>query len=137
MLNSKARLPYMILLAAASLLLLAYAAFAGTGADPGGSDDPLVTQSYVDMYTQWQVGDLKAGQVFKGHAGTELIVRRGQSVVMDSTTNGIPDLTAGVDLRAGDVVPLNHLLLIPKKDGRGVRALSPLVIMYRGGADIR
>lgn len=137
MLKGKAKLSSLILLAAVALSLLAYTAFAGTDGDPGGSSDPLVTQSYVDQYTQWKVTDLKAGQVLKGRAGTELIVRRGQATVVDNTTNGIPDVTAGVDIRANDAAPLNHLLVIPREDGRGIKAMSPVVVMYRGGAVIQ
>lgn len=111
-------------------------AFAGN-ADPGSSADPLVTQSYVDQYVQWTIADMKTGQVFEGKAGTELLLRRGDAVVIDSTGNGIPDLTGGVDLKARERVPLNHLLLIPRDDGRGFIATGSVVVMYRGEAVIR
>jgi hypothetical protein len=111
-------------------------AFAGD-ADPGGSGDPLVTQSYVDQYVHWEVADLKAGQVLRGKAGTELIVRRGQAVVVDSSGNGIPDVTAGADIAANNNVPLNHLLIIPREDGRGIKVTDFAVVMYRGGAIIK
>ncbi|HOV80711.1 MAG TPA: hypothetical protein PK728_11520 [Bacillota bacterium] len=133
---NKVRLSSLVLLAAAGLFLLAYAAFAADGGT-GGSGDPLVTRSYVDQYTQWKVADLKTGQVLQGRAGTELIVRRGRAVAVDSTANGIPDVTEGADIRAGEAVPLNHLLVIPREDGRGIRALSAVVVMYRGGAVIK
>ncbi|BAF60958.1 MAG: hypothetical protein HPY89_05220 [Pelotomaculum sp.] len=133
---NKAKTAIMLLIAGAVLSLLGYAAFAGDG-EPGGSGDPLVTQSYVDQYVQWRVAELKSGQVLKGGAGTEIIVRRGQAAVVDSTGNGIPDLTAGADIYGGSTVPVNHLLLVPREDGRGVKALSPVVVMYRGEATIR
>ncbi len=118
-------------------LFLVYAAFAGTESEPGGSGDPLVTQSYVDQYVQWKVVELEKGQVLKGQAGTELIVRRGQALVVDPVGNGIPDLTSGTDISAGSSVPVNHLLLIPREDGRGIRTTSEVVAMYRGGAMIQ
>jgi hypothetical protein len=118
-------------------LSLAYAAFAATGSDPGGSGDPLVAQSYVDQYVQWNVAELDAGQVLTGRAGTEIIVRRGQAVVIDPAGNGIPDITAGVDIYAGSTTPNNHLLIIPRDDGRAVGAKSDIVVMYRGGASIQ
>ncbi|MDD4170585.1 MAG: hypothetical protein PHD36_10120 [Desulfotomaculaceae bacterium] len=117
--------------------ILSYTAFAGTNDEPGGSNDPLVTRSYVDQYVQWTIEELKIGQVLKAQAGTELIVRRGQAVIVDPTGNGIPDITAGADIRAGAQAPVNHLLLVPRDDGRGVKALSPVVIMYRGGALVK
>lgn len=126
----------LVLLAAASLFVV-YTAFAGADSDPGTSGDPLVTQSYVDRYVRWEVAELETGQVLKGYAGTEIIVRRGQTVVIDPVGNGIPDLTAGTDIFAGSPVPNNHLLLIPRDDGRAVGAKSAVVVMYRGGATVR
>lgn len=131
---NRVKIAVMALIAAVALSLLCYAAFAGTDGEPGGSGDPLVTRSYVDQYIQWKVADLKAGQVLKGRAGSEFILRRGQAVVVDTTGNGIPDVTGGADIYAGDRVPMNHLLVIPREDGRGIKALSPVVVMYRGGA---
>lgn len=129
--------PAVVILAFVLVLALwGFTAFAGD-ADPGGSGDPLVTQSYVDQYVQWEVADLKAGQVLKGKAGTELIVRRGQAVVVDSSGNGIPDVTAGGDIAVNNKVPLNHLLIIPREDGRGIKVTDFAVVMYRGGATIK
>lgn len=125
-----------VLLIAAGLFIV-YTAFAGAESDPGGSGDPLVTQSYVDQYVQWKVAELGTGQVLKGHAGTEIIVRRGQAVVIDPVGNGIPDLTSGADIFAGSTVPNNHLLVIPREDGRSVGARSAVVVMYRGGATVQ
>lgn len=132
----KVKVTVVVLLVTAALFV-GYAAFAGTESEPGGSGDPLVTQSYVDQYVQWKVVELKAGQVLTGRAGTELIVRRGQASVIDPVGNGIPDVTSGVDINAGNVVPINHLLVIPREDGRGIKAVSPVVAMYRGGALIQ
>lgn len=134
---SKTKISVIALFAAAALSLLGYAAFAGADGEPGGSGDPLVTQSYVDQYVQWKVADLKPGQVLTGRAGSEFIVRRGQAVAVDATGNGIPDVTAGADIYSGNAVPLNHLLVFPREDGRGIKALAPVVVMYRGGAVVR
>ncbi len=85
----------------AMALFLVYTAFAGTESEPGGSGDPLVSQSYVDQYVQWNVVELNQGQVLKGQAGLELIVRRGQALVVDPVGNGIPILPAGRTLAPG------------------------------------
>lgn len=133
---NRGKISVVILLSALVISLLGYTAFAGTG-EPGGSGDPLVTQSYVDQYVQWKVADLKTGQVLKGSAGSEFILRRGQAAVVDTTSNGIPDITAGVDINAGSPVTMNHLLVIPRDDGRGIKAVAPAVVMYRGGASVQ
>ncbi len=64
--------------------------------------------------------------------GSELIVRRGDSVVIDPTGNALPDLTDGLDLPQGAPVPLNHLLLCPKEDGRGILAMGTITVMIKG-----
>ncbi len=135
--TTKVKIMAMTLIAAAILLLLGYAAFAGVDSEPGGSGDPLVTQSYVDQYIQWKVTELKAGQVLNGSAGAEFILRRGQAVVVDVTGNGIPDVTAGADIFAGGAAPFNHLLIIPREDGRGIKAQSTVFVMHRGGATVQ
>ncbi len=136
MILNRNRAIILVLLAAASLFVV-YSAFAGADGDPGGSGDPLVTQSYVDRYVQWEVVELERGQVLNSQAGTEIIIRRGEAVVIDPVGNGIPDLTAGADIFAGSSVPNNHLLLVPRDDGRAVGAKSAVVLMYRGGATVR
>lgn len=137
MIVNKRRIAFIVTLAVIIVSILGYSAFAGTDDEPGGSNDPLVTQSYVDQYMQWKVADLKTGQVLQCRAGTEFIPRRGQAVVVDTIGNGIPDVTAGEDIYAGSVAPLNHLLIVPRDDGRGVKAKSPAVVMYRGEVTIR
>jgi hypothetical protein len=124
-------------LAVIVISILGYSAFAGTDDEPGGSNDPLVTQSYVDQYVQWKVAELKTGQVLLGHSGAEFIHRRGQAVIVDPTGNGIPDVSAGADIHEGSTVPVNHLLVIPRDDGRGIKARSPAVVMYRGGVTVK
>lgn len=121
----------------AVLSLLALAAFAGTDSGPGTNADPLVTQSYVDGKMSWEVAELRAGQELTGQAGSEFIVRRGNALVIDRTGNGVPDLTAGADIFNGQRADLNHLLIFPKDDGRGVRAVDFAVVMYRGGSKQR
>lgn len=137
--------------AAVLLVLLAaaggYAAFAGAGGgEPGSAADPLVTRSYVEEYVAgyvqkalqnvqgqgWQVKVVPAGSSFLGAAGTEFILRSGRAVAVDPTGNGIPDVTAGTSLPAGQPVAANHLYIVPRDDGRGFLAQSEVVVMYRG-----
>lgn len=78
------------------------------------------------------VEELQAGQTLIGGSGTEIIIRTGKAVVVtNSYGEGIPDVTAGKDLKGS--VPLNHQLLVPRNDGRGVRVTEgPCFIMVRG-----
>lgn len=130
--------------AAGVLFLGAMAGTAGSG-QPGSPEDPLVTRSYVDAqlkvyadkYMQWQVVDLSPGQQLEGKAGTEIIVRVGQTVAVDPVGSGIPDLTGGGNIAAGQNVVLNHLLIIPRSDGRGISARTKAVVMYKGEIKVK
>lgn len=106
------------------------------GAEPGSDADPLVAKSYVDKQTVLQVLELKDGQTLRAEAGTELVLRAGRAVAVTSPQGGLADLTAGRDIQGGEAVPANHLLLIPRSDGRGLKALTSVVILARGGATV-
>lgn len=128
-------------------LVLATTTSANSGA-PGSAGDPLVTKSYVDEQiskisgtggsAQLVVETLHAGQQLIAEAGTEIIVRSGNVVgLMSPAGDGIPNVTAGTDIR-GTRIPLNNMLLIPRSDGRGVRVIEgPAYIMVRGAYQIR
>ncbi len=53
-------------------------------------------------------------------ASSEFVVRRGTATIVDPDKNNMPDLTAGVDVEVGEIVPLNHHMLCPRRDGRGL-----------------
>jgi len=140
-----------VILAAGTVLLcgtLLFQAYHGASAgrgEPGSADDPLVTRSFVEDYVQkhagggltWEIAELKAGQVFAGKAGTEFILRSGRATVVDPTGSGIPDLTTGANLTNGSSVPANHLCLVPRADGRGLKATTAVIVMHRGGYDLK
>jgi len=137
--------------------IIGYSGFAAADdSNPGSASDPLVTKSYVEKYVQtfvqsfvpdyiekmgaldkgasleWNIAELAEGQEFIGKAGTEFIVRSGAAVVVDPSGSGIPDLTAGKNVLAGQTAELNHLFSVPREDGRGIRAQKQTIIMYRG-----
>ncbi|MFZ5634585.1 MAG: hypothetical protein ACOY40_17295 [Bacillota bacterium] len=145
----------LFLMAVTAVILLfgtVLAGSAGSG-DPGSADDPLVTRSYVEAqinsrlneavkiyaekYMQWQAVELSPGQRLIGAAGTEFIVRVGNTVVIDTTGNGIPDVTGGVNVAAGQAVALNHHFIIPRADGRGIVARTKAAVMYKGEIQIK
>lgn len=81
------------------------------------------------------VVELNEGETLAAGEGTEFIVRNGKAVAYSSTVDGISDLTDGVDLKPGVVIPANHLLLFPR-EGRGIRPhadqKSTIYVMVRG-----
>jgi len=126
-------------------LLGAGYAYGQSQAGPGTAQDPLVTAGWVreqviEKYINWRTVVLEPGQTLVCRAGTEFVVRApatGRGVVVDPTGNGLPDLTAGVNIRAGSAVPLNHLVSVPAADGRGLKAVTRLWVMVRGEAEIK
>jgi hypothetical protein len=75
----------------------------------------------------------QAGQVMTFNAGTEFILRGGRASAVTGPLNGIPDVTAGQDVMNGENIGLNHLMMIPVTDGRGVHFQAESWIMVRGG----
>lgn len=108
----------------------------GTGAQPGSEQDPIVTRSYVEQFTSLQVVSMTTGQQLIGDGGTEVILRSGKATAVVAA-GGVADLTAGKDLKAGEVIVANHLLLIPRSDGRGLKAGSSVVVLVRGPFTIK
>ncbi|SHF77755.1 hypothetical protein SAMN02746089_02535 [Caldanaerobius fijiensis DSM 17918] len=114
--------------------------FADT-ADPGSQQDPLVTKSYVDAKISqiqnslqgWEIIYLKNSQSLILDAGTQIIVRGGKASII-SGPDGLSDVTKGEDLKNGAIVPFNHLLITPRSDGRGIKAISDTVIVMVKGS---
>lgn len=103
---------------------------------PGSSSDPVVTKSYVDQKiteslkssegtpastagNKLEVITLPVGKRIIVEAGGEIIVRTGKAVAYSSDSNGLSDLTAGVDVPSGKSIATNHLILFPR-GGRGI-----------------
>jgi hypothetical protein len=99
---------------------------------PGSEQDPLVSRSYVDGKLRIAVVEVPAGTKLIGSAGTEIIVRSGSATAIDTELGGLSDVTAGKDLRQGVEAPPNHLLIVPRNDGRGIQAVTSLFVLVRG-----
>jgi hypothetical protein len=145
----------MLAAAVAGVAIFASQAWADGGVTgvPGSVDDPVVTKSYVDQQIQQALAtagggstltvvEVKPGQTLYGFEGTEFIVRTGKVVaVAGDKGDGLTDITAGKDLRAGSSVDLNHLLLIARSDNRGLRLESKYKgvahVMVRGKYELR
>ncbi|QZY55775.1 hypothetical protein [Crassaminicella profunda] len=149
------------------LLLFSYVAIA-MGTEPGSEEDPIVTKGYVERRHQqlkyyidekikelagnsntsstqgtvqgpvFEIVEVQKGQRIIGGASTEMIIRSGQVAAIASASGGIADLISGKDLKSGEIVPLNHLLLLPRGDGRGVAVLmDKTYILIKGSYEIQ
>ena len=95
------------------------------GAQPGGAG------------TSFEVVNVPAGKKLTGYAGTEVILRGGKATAVQSQLGGLADLTGGRDIGQGQIIPDNHLLLIPRTDGRGVKAETDCIFLVKGRYDIQ
>jgi len=132
---------YLVLVLAAAILLaggfLAGRSASAAGTTPGTDADPLVSKSYVDQYVQWLPIMVKAGQTLAAEGGTELVLRSGKATAVESGGAGLADVTSAKDLLRGVNVPLNHLLLVPRTDGRGLKAVVDSWVLVRGAYAIQ
>ena len=131
--------------------------------EPGSESDPLVTLSYVEKKIEqlkyyvdeklgtkgngnynvgsWVVVELPTGKSLICKDGTEIILRSGNArtiaVVSNGIMNGLTDVTAGKDLVMEENIKANHLIIVPRDDGRGARALTNSFFLVKGDYEIR
>lgn len=137
---------YTILLSV-TVLIAATAAVGAETYEPGSENDPVVTKSYVDSKiaaissdgegSVFQPVSLDAGDKLIGGEGTEIILRSGEAKAITNGTNGISDLTSGKDLSQGAAISQNHLLLVPRADGRGISAVTGTWVLIKGSYTIQ
>ena len=131
---------------------------------PGSSADPVVTKSYVDsmfnsLKAQLESGDysvsgeapapqaapessfivvqLAAGESLIGEGGTEIILRSGAASAIGANGVGVSDVTVGKDLADGVDIEKNHLLIVPRTDGRGIKCSKDAYVMVKGAYSVK
>lgn len=108
---------------------------AGTGNSGSTGGDTSLPPLVSGASDAVEIVTVKPGQQLIGKSGAEFIVRSGKAVIVSEGTNGVADLTDGIDLRNGQAAPTNHLLSFPR-DGRGITVLEgnkySLTVMVRG-----
>jgi hypothetical protein len=135
----RALVPALCVLALAGAMIASWqGGLLASSSEPGSEQDPLVSRSYVDQYVQIQVVTLAPGRRLEAMSGgTEMILRAGTARAVSSPAGGLVDATAGRDLGGGATVPPNHLLIVPRADGRGVTAVTETILMVRGAYAVR
>lgn len=131
--------------------------------DPGSEGDPIVSKSYVDNTinekikeiskilessnntsnnnsesNKFNIVELKKGQKLIGKESSEIIVRSGRTTAIGSELGGVSNITLGMDLSTGDDVKNNHLIIVPRDDGRGIYSETDgTFVMIKGGYTIK
>ena len=82
----------------------------------------------------FEVIELKKGDAIYAVSACEIMLRSGKAVcIAPDAKQGIADYTSGEEILNGASFTKNHMCLIPRGDGRGLKATSESVfIMVRG-----
>lgn len=100
-------------------------------------DMPANQEQQVAVSASYKVlGPLPAGTRILGAEGTEVIMRAGKGLAICPGENGLSDVTVGADIKGELEVPLNHLIIIPRQDGRGILIDQEAYLMIRGDYSI-
>lgn len=103
-------------------------------------DNKLATiaNNGVSVSKGFIVVEVAAGKKIIGGESAEFIVRSGEAkVVANSAGDGISDVTNGKDVKGEEIVDLNHLLIVPRADGRGLLVSKKCYIMVQGNYTIQ
>lgn len=126
----------------------------------GTEGDPLVSKSYVDDKINQVIAMIKTGsststdvststgdsyepvyasvgQTVVGGEGTEIILRAGKGNIVISGADGIVDATTGQNLKGGSQATLNHIMIVPRADGRGVKVTEAAWFLIKGDYTIK
>lgn len=80
----------------------------------------------IEKYGMFIALELTEGQKLMTGASAEIILRGGNAKAIGGAGGGLSDITSGTgaDVNSGQDVPLNHLLLVSRDDGRGIKIVS-------------
>lgn len=85
----------------------------------------------------YTVVEVKAGQKLLLSGGSEALLRSGKAVAIKGENGVIVDASAGVDLNDGANVPVQHLLISSRTDGRGLLIKNNAFLLVRGAYTIQ
>ncbi|WP_250277927.1 hypothetical protein [[Clostridium] colinum] len=131
----------------------------------GSSEDPLVAKSYVDdkinqvlevinstINTEGEISNntnvqisgnsfkpvlVEVGQTIYGKEGTEIILRSGKGNAVIPGAEGIANITNGLEVKNKNTINKNHLLIIPRSDGRGIKVTEKAWFLVKGDYEIK
>ena len=73
---------------------------------------------------KFQVVEMQKGQMLIAGEGAEIIPRSGKFSAIEDAFGGLSDITAAKDLKDGEAVVNNHMLIAARGEGRGLKALA-------------
>lgn len=139
----------------AAVMLSGYIVMAAAG----GTDDPLISKSYLESAlaqsetalkeyvdqkaasgngtaAAYQAIFVEQGKNLIGGEGCEVILRSGVALSIAAGDVGLVDATGGEDVLGGIEIPKNHVFIIPRADGRGLAMTTDCYVMVKGSYTI-
>jgi hypothetical protein len=93
-----------------------------------------------EKYIKFEVVEIEAGQSIILSDSSEIILRAGKALaIAGEKGDGLADITTDSEknnLVTGDIVPLNHLLLVSRNDNRGIKAITKIWVLVKGDYNI-
>jgi hypothetical protein len=86
---------------------------------------------------KFEVVKLAKGKTMLTGEGTEFIARSGKSTAIFGANGGLTDVTSAKDLKTGDAILSNHMLISSRNDGRGVKAVQDSYYIVKGAYTIK
>ena len=95
-------------------------------------DTPETTSPVVEA--GYEIVRVTAGMKVLAGDSCDIMLRSGTAVaIAPLATQGLSDYTSGSEILDGEEITINHMMLIPRGDGRGIRITSEeAYIMIRG-----
>lgn len=73
---------------------------------------------------RFEVVEMQKGQMLIAGESAEIIPRSGKFSAIYGANGGLSDITAAKDLKDGEAIVNNHMLIASRGDGRGMKALA-------------
>lgn len=112
-----------------SLLAVPFYLTVAALSQPGTQQDPVVSRSYLRAFHEFRLVSVPPERKLRLGTGTEVVLRSGRAQV---SGGNLLNLSRGKDLAPEEALPLNHHLLCPREDGRGLTTRTTALILIRG-----
>jgi hypothetical protein len=73
---------------------------------------------------RFEVVEMQQNQILVAGEGAEIIPRSGKFSAIEDANGGLSDITAARDLKNGEAIVNNHMLIAARGEGRGMKALA-------------
>ncbi len=91
----------------------------------------------ASLESGYTVVEAKAGQKVLLSGGSEALLRSGKATAIKGVNGVIVDASSGLDLNDGVNIPVQHLLISARTDGRGLLIKANAFLLIRGAYTIQ